>query len=58
LAIQMGATCSITDPAKLGQTVRATDMLLGRDENSMRYLKYFRTAEKLRTADAEKNAEK
>jgi 5-methyltetrahydrofolate--homocysteine methyltransferase len=58
LAIQMGATCSITDPAKLGQTVRATDMLLGRDENSMRYLKYFRTAEKLRAADAEKNAEK
>ena len=33
LAIQMGATCSITDPAKLGLTVRAADMLLGRDEN-------------------------
>jgi 5-methyltetrahydrofolate--homocysteine methyltransferase len=54
LAIQMGATCSITDPAKLGLTVRAADMLLGRDENSMRYLKYFRAAEKLRLAEAEK----
>jgi 5-methyltetrahydrofolate--homocysteine methyltransferase len=58
LAIQMGATCSITDPAKLGLTVRAADMLLGRDENSMRYLKYFRAAEKLRAAEVEKAAEK
>ena len=58
LAIQMGATCSITDPAKLGLTVRAADMLLGRDENSMRYLKYYRAAEKLRAAEAEKAAEK
>jgi 5-methyltetrahydrofolate--homocysteine methyltransferase len=54
LAIQLGATCSITDPAKLGATVKAADMLLGRDENSMRYLKYFRAAEKLRAAEAEK----
>jgi 5-methyltetrahydrofolate--homocysteine methyltransferase len=51
LAIQMGTTCSITDPAKLGMTVRATDMLLGRDDNSMRYLKYFRVAEKLRESE-------
>jgi len=56
LAIQEGATCSITDPAKLGSTVKAADMLLGRDENSMRYLKYFRAAEKLRAAEAEKIA--
>jgi 5-methyltetrahydrofolate--homocysteine methyltransferase len=54
LAIQLGATCSITDPAKMGATVKATDMVLGRDENSMRYLKYFRAAEKLRAAEAEK----
>jgi 5-methyltetrahydrofolate--homocysteine methyltransferase len=58
LAIQMGATCSITDPAKLGATVKSGDMLLGRDDNSMRYLKYFRAAEKLRAAEAEKAAEK
>jgi len=54
LAIQIGATCSITDPSKLGTTVKAADMLLGRDANSMRYLKYFREAEKLRAAEAEK----
>jgi 5-methyltetrahydrofolate--homocysteine methyltransferase len=53
LAIQMGATCAITDPVKLGQTVKATDLLLGRDDNSMRYLKYFRAAEALRVKEAE-----
>ncbi len=56
LAIQLGATCSITDPSKLGSTVKAADMLLGRDDNSMRYLKYFRAAEKLKAAEAEKPA--
>jgi 5-methyltetrahydrofolate--homocysteine methyltransferase len=54
LALQLGATCSITDPAKLGATIKAADMLLGRDDNSIRYLKYFRTAEKLRATEAEK----
>jgi len=54
LAIQLGATCSITDPSKLGTTVKAADMLLGRDDNSMRYLKYFRLAEKLKAAEADK----
>ena len=54
LGIQMGATCAITDSAKLGQTVKAADLLLGRDDNSMRYLKYFRAAEKLREAETEK----
>ncbi len=56
LAIQMGATCAITDPSKLGQTIKAADLLLGRDNNSMRYLKYFRLAEKLRAQEAEKPA--
>jgi 5-methyltetrahydrofolate--homocysteine methyltransferase len=58
LAIQMGATCSITDPVKLGATVKAADMLWGRDDNSIRYLKYFRAAEKLRAIEAEKVTEK
>jgi 5-methyltetrahydrofolate--homocysteine methyltransferase len=53
LAIQLGATCSITDPIKLGQTVKAADLLLGRDDFSMRYLKYFRAAEALRAKEAE-----
>ncbi len=48
LAIQAGVTCSITDPIKLGGSIRATDLLLGKDANSMRYLKYFRATEKLR----------
>lgn len=52
LAIQTGVTCSITDPIKLGSTIKATDLLLGRDANSMRYLKYFRATEKLREAEA------
>ncbi len=52
LAIQAGATCSITDPIKLGASIRATDLLLGRDANSMRYLKYFRATEKLREQEA------
>ena len=56
LAIQLGATCSITDPIKLGQTVKAADLLLGRDDNSMRYLKYFRSAEALRAKEAEQAA--
>jgi 5-methyltetrahydrofolate--homocysteine methyltransferase len=54
IAMQAGATCSITDPIKLGSTIRATDLLLGRDANSMRYLKYFRATEKLREAEAAK----
>jgi 5-methyltetrahydrofolate--homocysteine methyltransferase len=56
LCIQSGATCAITDPMKLGQTVRATDLLLGRDDHAMRYLKYFRAAEKLREQEATKTA--
>lgn len=52
LAMHAGATCSITDPIKLGSSIRATDLLLGRDANSMRYLKYFRATEKLREAEA------
>lgn len=52
LAMQSGATCSITDPVKLGGAIRAADLLLGKDPNSMRYLKYFRATEKLREAEA------
>jgi 5-methyltetrahydrofolate--homocysteine methyltransferase len=54
LAIQMGATCSITDAVKLGSAIRATDLLLGKDANSIRYLKYFRATEKLREEEAAK----
>ncbi len=53
LAMQLGATCSITDPVKLGTCIKATDLLLGRDENSLRYLKYFRASEKLTAQEAD-----
>lgn len=52
LCIQAGATCAITDPLKFGQTARAADLLLGRDDHAMRYIKYFRAAEKLREEEA------
>ena len=37
MSIQLGATCSITDPIKLGQTIRAADLLMGKDDFAMRY---------------------
>jgi 5-methyltetrahydrofolate--homocysteine methyltransferase len=51
LAIQTGVTTSITDPIKLGNSIKAIDLLLGKDANSMRYLKYFRATEKLRAQE-------
>ena len=52
LATQMGVTTSITDPIKLGNSIKAIDLLLGKDTNSIRYLKYFRATEKLREQEA------
>jgi 5-methyltetrahydrofolate--homocysteine methyltransferase len=42
LAMGFGATCAITDPIKLTPTIRASDLLLGRDSYGMRYIKYWR----------------
>ena len=42
LAIQAGATCAITDPMKYSLSIRAIDLLRGRDGYGMRYLKYYR----------------
>jgi len=53
LAMQTGVTTSITDPIKLGNSIKAIDLLLGRDSNSIRYLKHFRASEKLRAEEAE-----
>jgi 5-methyltetrahydrofolate--homocysteine methyltransferase len=49
LAIKAGATCMITDPAKLGLAIRATELLLGRDEYAGRYISLFRTQQSLRS---------
>jgi 5-methyltetrahydrofolate--homocysteine methyltransferase len=54
MSIAAGATCSITDPIKLGQGIRAADLLLGKDDYAMRYIKYFRAAEKLKEQEAVK----
>ena len=51
-AIEAGATCSITDPIRLGATIRASDLLLGRDDFGMRYIKYFRSVEALREEES------
>lgn len=42
LAMGMGATCAITDPIKLTNTIRATDLLMGRDTYGTRYIGYWR----------------
>jgi len=42
LAMGVGATCVITDPVKLTGIIRAGDLVLGRDEYSKRYIRYFR----------------
>ena len=43
LAAGVGATCAITDPLKLTSTIRAIDLLLGRDPYGGRYIKHFRS---------------
>ena len=42
MAIQAGATCAITDPIKLGATIRSVDLLRGRDLYAKRYIQYRR----------------
>jgi len=52
LGHHLGGTCYITDPARLGQTVQAADLMLGRGDISMCNLKYFRVAEAFRVKEA------
>ncbi len=49
LVIQKGVSCAITNPVKLTSTIRAIDLLLGRDEYSMRYIKHYRATKKANT---------
>jgi len=42
LAISEGATCAITDPMKLTSIIRASDLLLGKDNFGSRYIGYWR----------------
>jgi 5-methyltetrahydrofolate--homocysteine methyltransferase len=43
LVAQRGASCVITNPVKLTSTIRAIDLLLGRDEYSLRYIQHYRS---------------
>ena len=43
LAIAAGASCAITDPMRLALTIRAADLLRGRDDRGRRYLGHWRT---------------
>lgn len=43
LAMGAGATCAITNARKMARTIRATDLLMGRDEFGARYIQYFRS---------------
>ena len=49
LAIKAGATCMITDAARLGLAVRAAELLLGRDEFAGHYLSLYRSQQKARS---------
>lgn len=43
LAISAGITCPTVDPISVGATIFSTDLVLGRDRFSMRYIKDYRT---------------
>jgi 5-methyltetrahydrofolate--homocysteine methyltransferase len=46
LAIGAGATCAITDANKLSGTIRAIDLLLGRDPYGAGYIQHYRSRPK------------
>ncbi len=46
LAIQAGANCMITDPAKLNGTIKAADLLLGKDNFGRAYITHYRSTQK------------
>ena len=46
MAIQSGVNCPIVDAAKVRPAILATDLLLGRDEYAMRYIKAYKRRSK------------
>jgi len=56
LLIAAGVNCPIVDVAKVRPLVLATDMLLGRDEYSARYIKAYRERQKALEAQAAQQA--
>ncbi|MBA7527993.1 5-methyltetrahydrofolate:corrinoid/iron-sulfur protein co-methyltransferase [subsurface metagenome] len=45
LSILSGVTCPIANPAKITVSVRAADLLLGRDDFAMRFIEYYQSRE-------------
>ncbi len=54
MAIREGVTCAITDPAKLTATIRAADLLMGRDSYGGRFIGYSRAMAKAAAESADK----
>jgi 5-methyltetrahydrofolate--homocysteine methyltransferase len=46
LAIMNGLTCPIANPEKITAVVRATDLILGRDDFAIRFVEHFQANEK------------
>lgn len=49
LVAQKGVSAVITNPVKLTSTIRAIDLLLGRDDYSMRYIQHYRSMLRAKT---------
>ncbi len=47
LAIYSGLTCPIANPEKITAAVRATDLILGRDDFAVRFVEYFQVRQQL-----------
>lgn len=45
LAIYNGLTCPIANPEKIVAVIRATDLLMGRDEYAMRFVEHFQKSQ-------------
>ena len=52
IAIQTGLTCAIVHPGRAKRGILITDLLLGRDEFGMNYIKYHRAQQKKAAAKA------
>lgn len=49
LSIANGLTCPIANPAKIAALVRATDLILGRDDYAMRFTEYYHMQEAMKS---------
>jgi 5-methyltetrahydrofolate--homocysteine methyltransferase len=45
LAIANGLTCPIANPEKITATIRAADLILGRDDYAVRFVEHFQSTE-------------